>query len=100
MPYLEENLLFYSNFMSSNTLKDDSELVQLKSFSVPLSLKNKCDVSISALNAGFDFTQYMRDMCSAGELSPKGGKQGNTSSEDKLGRKEVRKWFDLVNRKH
>lgn len=42
----------------------------------------------------------MRDMCSAGELSPKGGKQGNTSSEDKLGRKEVRKWFDLVNRKH
>lgn len=43
--------------MSSNTLKDDSELVQLKFFSVPLSLKNKFDVSISALNAGFDITQ-------------------------------------------
>lgn len=43
--------------MSSNTLKDDSELVQLKFSSVPLSLKNKSDVSISAFNAGFDFTQ-------------------------------------------
>lgn len=43
--------------LSSNTLKDDSELVQLKVFSVPLSLKNKLDFSISALNAGFYFTQ-------------------------------------------